>query len=275
MKVRVCSDLHIDINKGKGFDFINHLNDVDINIIAGDIAGDYRTESKFLTTLNDITRTSIICVAGNHLGYDYLYSIERHLNPLMGIKEYSINWLTSEFCTGPVFYLENEYVDINDYIIYAGTMYTNFELYGNPDEYGNYAHSYMNDFRYVYTNDGETIRPVCYEDYIYWFNLFMKGLEKTIEETTKSIIVVSHFAPSIKSISEEYNGKYRELNPAYASNLDDFIKENDRIKLWVHGHMHSSFDYMIGNCRVVCEPFGYGRENGNVIEEYNGKILEI
>lgn len=27
--------------------------------------------------------------------------------------------------------------------------------------------------------------------------------------------------------------------------------------LWVHGHVHESFDYWIGRCRVVCNPRGY------------------
>ena len=27
--------------------------------------------------------------------------------------------------------------------------------------------------------------------------------------------------------------------------------------LWVHGHMHDSFDYRLGRTRVVCNPRGY------------------
>ncbi len=27
--------------------------------------------------------------------------------------------------------------------------------------------------------------------------------------------------------------------------------------LWVHGHTHSSHDYRVGPCRVVCNPRGY------------------
>jgi len=27
--------------------------------------------------------------------------------------------------------------------------------------------------------------------------------------------------------------------------------------LWVHGHTHSSRDYVVGRCRVVCNPRGY------------------
>ena len=27
--------------------------------------------------------------------------------------------------------------------------------------------------------------------------------------------------------------------------------------LWIHGHTHTSFDYRVGGCRVICNPRGY------------------
>jgi len=33
--------------------------------------------------------------------------------------------------------------------------------------------------------------------------------------------------------------------------------DHPQIKLWTHGHTHHEFDYMIGECRVVCNPRGY------------------
>jgi hypothetical protein len=30
--------------------------------------------------------------------------------------------------------------------------------------------------------------------------------------------------------------------------------------LWVHGHTHTSFDYRLGGCRVLCNPRGYQLE---------------
>lgn len=29
------------------------------------------------------------------------------------------------------------------------------------------------------------------------------------------------------------------------------------VDLWIHGHMHGSFDYVVAECRVVCNPRGY------------------
>jgi len=36
--------------------------------------------------------------------------------------------------------------------------------------------------------------------------------------------------------------------------------DGDRAALWVHGHMHESFDYEIYGTRVVCNPRGYEPE---------------
>ena len=50
-----------------------------------------------------------------------------------------------------------------------------------------------------------------------------------------------------------------DLQSAYMNNLDDFILEHQsNLKLWIHGHLHSSADYMIGKTRVVCNPRGRG-----------------
>jgi hypothetical protein len=47
------------------------------------------------------------------------------------------------------------------------------------------------------------------------------------------------------------------MNGGYSSSLDDFILDHPQIKLWTHGHTHHVFDYMIGSCRVLCNPRGY------------------
>ena len=39
--------------------------------------------------------------------------------------------------------------------------------------------------------------------------------------------------------------------------------------LWIHGHMHSSFDYRIGLIRVVCNPRGY------LPDELNPKFVPL
>ena len=37
----------------------------------------------------------------------------------------------------------------------------------------------------------------------------------------------------------------------------NLILKYPNIKLWCHGHIHQSKDYMIGNTRIICNPRGY------------------
>ncbi|WP_210336812.1 metallophosphoesterase family protein [Aquamicrobium zhengzhouense] len=44
------------------------------------------------------------------------------------------------------------------------------------------------------------------------------------------------------------------------SDLSSLIKAG-RPDLWVHGHVHDTFDYRVGSTRVVANPKGYRNEN--------------
>ena len=292
MKIRLVSDLHVDVNdmsesEFNWFGFTKHLNETDAILIAGDTAGSSQKEIDFYKWLRSKTEIPIICVGGNHLGYDYyryrqVNALLGYNNPLDETKEDCIKKLKK--CKDITF-LENSYIELDNYIIYGGTMYSNFLLYGShKDACMNTAERWLNDFRYVYTFDKKenTVRPVTANDYIKWFNKFMRGLKKCIKETSKDIIVLTHFAPSIKSIAGKYLNKPNrfsspgsELNAVYASPLEEFILDNPRIKVWGHGHVHDLFNYNIGQCNVICNPYGYYHEQGTSPEKYMGKIIEL
>jgi hypothetical protein len=65
-------------------------------------------------------------------------------------------------------------------------------------------------------------------------------------------VVVTHTAPSLRSIAERYQDDL--LSAAFASDLERFAA---RANLWVHGHTHIGCDYVLGDCRVVNNPRGY------------------
>ena len=69
-------------------------------------------------------------------------------------------------------------------------------------------------------------------------------------------VVVTHFAPSLKSADPRYG-----LTPGtagFCNALDDLLPHAD---LWLHGHLHCASDYRAGRCRVVANPLGYVRKN--------------
>ena len=85
------------------------------------------------------------------------------------------------------------------------------------------------------------------------FKKSLKYIQKLSEQyPNKTIVVITHHAPSIKSIPLKYLNS--DLSPAFASNLESFILKHSNIKLWCHGHIHSYNDYKIGDCRIVCNP---------------------
>lgn len=287
MKIRIVSDLHVDVNKNGNFGFRHE--DQDVLFIAGDIAGSYDKEIKFLNGLSKDITCPIFVVPGNHLGYDY-YSREEELdsylygykkpNPLVGTKQWSIDKI-KESIPDNIHYLDDEYYELDNYYIFGGCMYSDYKLYENEDLCKRSGEAYLNDFRYVHIHDREfnIVRPVNTDDYQWYFVIFKKKLEIFMRDhTDKDVIVLTHFAPSIKSISEKYiNQGNIYLNASYASNLDDFIKDNPRIKYWVHGHVHDSFDYMIEQCHVICEPYGYHVNGEQKISprKWYGKTVEI
>jgi hypothetical protein len=66
------------------------------------------------------------------------------------------------------------------------------------------------------------------------------------------VLVVTHTAPSIKSIAALYKDDL--VTAAFASKLEQLASG---VKLWVHGHTHVGSDYRLSDCRVVNNPRGY------------------
>jgi len=69
-------------------------------------------------------------------------------------------------------------------------------------------------------------------------------------------VVITHFAPSLRSADPRY-GK-QPTTASFCNADDDLIPRAD---LWIHGHLHSRFDYLVERpglraSRVVCQARG-------------------
>lgn len=272
MKIRIISDLHVDLNGYRTFGFEDELDDTDLILIAGDISGSKRATENFLDQLN--TKTKIIFVRGNHEGYSqdiqyiYPYNIDtvNSINRDLKFKYTPQNNIT---------FLENNYVEFNNYIIVGCTLYTNFKLLNRQDISAYYARQRINDFRYVLKDINGLPTEVVPDDYIAWFKKSKSCIKSICEKNPdKKIIILTHFLPTPQGIAEKYRND--ALNSYFASNLEDFIKRHENIKLWVCGHTHIPFECKIGECKVVCEPYGYyGVDHDTPPGQYNGKIIEL
>jgi len=65
-------------------------------------------------------------------------------------------------------------------------------------------------------------------------------------------VVVTHHGPHPGSIHPRYAGQL--LNAGFVSDLTPLL---GKAALWVHGHVHDSFDYTVAGTRIVANPRGY------------------
>ena len=83
--------------------------------------------------------------------------------------------------------------------------------------------------------------------------LCQRWLEQALAEPHEGpTVVVTHFAPSLRSADPRYG-----LTPGtagFCNALDGWLERAD---LWLHGHLHCAHDYRVGRCRVVANPLGY------------------
>lgn len=76
--------------------------------------------------------------------------------------------------------------------------------------------------------------------------------DKLAESFDGPTVVVTHHGPHRGSIHEKYQDN--PTNPGFVSDLTELVGLAD---LWIHGHVHNSFDYRVGRCRVLTNPGSY------------------
>ena len=128
MNIRLYSDLHIEFE-----DFIAEAKDVDVVVLAGDIdigvrGVDWIIRQRF--------QCPVVYVLGNHEYYKHRYP------SLVGkVKEYAAG--------NNIHVLENDNVDIDGVRFHGATLWTNFELFGDPKLAGPECQQLMTDFRKI------------------------------------------------------------------------------------------------------------------------------
>ncbi len=244
MKVKVVSDLHLEFcETGQG---VPDLGEGNVLILGGDIlcVRHLKKNGKLKEIYNSFLYRCVenfdrvLFIPGNHEFYGYNYEgtlnlLKTHLNP-------------------HVDFLHNSHVMIDDWVFIGCTLWTNFRN-GNPLDMME-ASRFMNDYKTI--RIGSNYRKLTPQD-VYNFHVSSKNfLERTLDEyKDKNIWVLTHHGPSYQSVHEKY--RLNSLNSSYVSDLDNFILNHPQIKVWSHAHVHDTFNYKIGDCRIVCNPRGY------------------
>jgi hypothetical protein len=157
-------------------------------------------------------------------------------------------------------FLENKAVVIEDVTFHGATLWTDFALLGDSRINGSICQGQMNDYKMIRKDPSYSkLRSI---DTYGMHQVSFKWLQSSLEaSTTNKNIVVTHHAPSPKSIPHEFKNDI--VSSAYASDLEPFILQHQP-QFWIHGHIHTPIKYEVGSTKVICNPHGY------VNEPYNG-----
>ncbi len=234
MKLHILSDVHIEFG-----DFDPPEIDVDVVILAGDThLGDQGVAwaaEKFKDKL-------VIYVIGNH---EYYHGTTPEVTDKIRARAAGTN----------VHLLENDELIIGNVRFLGCTLWTDFQLLNNLEQSLFKAQTRMNDFRLIHlTGFDRTLEPLDTEKWHHASKKWLQGKLTPSSHDTLKNVVITHHAPSARSVPKIYQAD--ELSPAFASDMEGFISDLP-IDLWIHGHIHDSFDYHIGDTRVICNPRGY------------------
>tara|TARA_Y100000310_G_scaffold338053_1_gene426690 strand:- start:6147 stop:6914 length:768 start_codon:yes stop_codon:yes gene_type:complete len=231
--VGYMSDLHLEFDQGQ---FMPDVGGYDVLVLAGDV----HTKGR-MGWANKMAQHNghVVFVPGNH---------EFYQGDLTATSE-----KLRDNAAENVHVLENQSVELEGVWFHGATLWTdmNHKDFFTMQEVG---HS-MNDFRVVRTNRYD--RRFTPE----WAaTLHAYSVEFLRASVNPGDVVVTHHAPTFASVHEKYRGS--NLNYGYASDLTGVMYEN-RPALWVHGHVHNSFEYEVDGTLVVCNPRGYVRNRGD------------
>ena len=259
MKIAYASDLHLEFQDI----LLNNTENADVLALAGDICTVKHFHSRpemeksyqeFFNTCSE-QFPHVVYVIGNHEHYNYQFN-------------YTVNDLKRKLAHYKnIHVLDNEVFDIENYTFVGSTLWTdmNDECPLTMDA----ASFAMPDFKIVKYFDGVNYMKFTPQQSVREHAKSLRYIKQVIRNCNdkdyyleRDVIVVTHHSPSHRSIHPKY--KHDELmNGAFHNNLDYMMELADNIKVWIHGHTHDAFDYVIGTTNVLCNPRGYPKEAGH------------
>jgi len=237
MRIAVLSDLHLSVHG-----MPTPAPDCDLVVLAGDIARPFAAiewARRF--------STPVVYVPGNHEFYGG--SIDGTIREL---RELSINT--------NVHILERASLTFRGVRFLGCTLWSDFRLSPEEEDQQRWMQQAVDmiwDFRRIKRSEhcSELLTPAetrrLFDESVSWLNhMFATPFDGPT-------VVVTHFAPSRRSIHEKYADS--PLNACFVSDLDERVQAW-KPRLWIHGHTHDTHRYMLGGTEVVCNPRGYAKD---------------
>jgi predicted phosphodiesterase len=251
--LNILSDLHLSQGSLKIPE-----NDADLVILAGDVA----RPMEAVSWASGFAKP-VLYVPGNHEFYGG--SIGGTVSEL------------KQLCSGTkIHVLDNEELIVGGVRFLGTTLWTDFNLFGEGEQgvaAMREAQALVRDFSRIRADEAtETMFTPA--DSAALFKIHAGWLEtKLAERHPGPTVVITHHAPSRQSIHPRFSDSL--LNACFVSDAERLV-DGSRARLWIHGHTHDSFDYLLNGTRVVCNPRGYakGTVNENPLFDANF-IVEI
>ncbi len=251
MAIRLVSDLHMEFADFQ-LPYLDTDKD-DVLILAGDIGlvDSPNTFNRVKEWVASDRFKKVIHIPGNH---------EYYGSSLLRARSKLQKEIFKDFPNAKVG-VNNEVIRVDNISFICATLWTNYNS-GNP-VIMQIVRGALNDYRYIRTgNFGEPyLRRINPHDIFNEFHVSKNFIFDSIKEEKmiddQKIVVVTHHAPSTRSIHESYEGD--PVNWGYVSDLVLPIMDASP-DLWLHGHTHHSFHYKIENTDVWTNPRGYARK---------------
>ncbi|MDX1669491.1 MAG: metallophosphoesterase, partial [Limnobacter sp.] len=238
MKIALYSDLHLEtLRRLPELDCIPEPREpVDLIILAGDI----HQGTKGLDALARMGRGHIY-VSGNH---EYYHNDIEVLDQKLVEKAAELG----------LHYLQRSQVIIQGVRFLGTTLWTDYNI--QPGwRFGAelVAKAFLPDYKLIRFR-GDKFTPAAaiglHETNVNWL---ASKLDEPFEGKT---VIITHHAPHPGSIHPRF--ALSPINAAFVSDLSNLMGKAD---LWLHGHMHDSFDYNVhtdhGQTRILANPRGY------------------
>lgn len=236
-QIQFASDLHLEFERSPDDRLqLPVAPDTDAIVLAGDIHSDIGGMDDFVRTLAQ--RVPVILVAGNH---------EYFTNELESHRQALRAWAAS---IPDVHFLENDVVELSGMTFLGATLWSNFDR-ARPALMTK-ATAMMSDYAVIADRSDPRgqLRP---ERILAEHRQSINFLERELRSRDPGrTVVVTHHAPSLRST----RCKGEDWDCLYGSDLDSLL-EDCGPALWIHGHVHESFEYPVGRTTVACNPRGY------------------
>lgn len=243
MLIRFCSDLHLEQYRylSNSSHLISPLpqDHETILILAGDIVS-FKAMHRAVEFFGDLSNRfkSVLYIPGNH---------EYYGGNLPSAVQYMNDDYLKHFPN--IVFKETISYSVGDYNFIGATYWTSFKN-ADPIVMSDACQRYggMNDYVLIRNNGKLLPRHI-----LGVHKNHRKFIFDSIDPKKKNI-VFTHHAPTELSISEKFRGD--NLNYCYVNSDFDSVYDSN-ISLWIHGHVHDSFDYDVGGTRIMCNPSGY------------------